>query len=249
MSQKTLAGTPAVRYPDPLVKRVLPDGSQPYTAYQAALIWTYGSNEFTGDFFSPFVAPPEYLDVNLLLFGADYPTKIGGVQQFPTKVYDEGGSPSLANLTFPLPPSPVTALADYAGAILPTAPVTRYKQIATGLTGTNSVPVSGYPALTTVPSRGLYATERGSADVFATYQLQLDVTLNGAVVDGPAAYKFYGFAGTILRIPVLLWEPNFKQEIADNGYMMTGVTLDGAEAIFDVVGLWGSGSGWIPGPP
>ena len=34
-----LAGTPAVRFPDPKIKRIRPDGSQPYTAYYAPLVY------------------------------------------------------------------------------------------------------------------------------------------------------------------------------------------------------------------
>jgi hypothetical protein len=240
-----LAGTPAVRFPDPKIKRIRPDGSQPYTAYQAPLVYAAQT-----DSYSPLLtAPPDFLAVELLLFGSDYPTKIGGVQQFEQQVYDETGALfPLYDLAFPLPPSPLTALSDAILTVIPSLAFDPYKKIATGATTTNGVVVSGYPAVTFAPSRNIFATDTGSAGDRASFGVQLDVTLNGPVVDGPASYVPYATASTNFLVPVILWEPDLTQEIVDNGYLIENVLFGGNAATLDVVGLWASGDYAPVGP-
>ena len=245
MAQKTLAGTPNVRYPDPLVKRVNPNGTQPYTAYRAPLLY----NNQQGGYSIDLAAPPGTLFVELLLFGADYPAKITGTQYYSgnpdegNSVFDSAGSPiQIKDLTFTLPFSYGTIGTGTVVDILPNAPRVTYKQIATGKTLTNGVTVSGFPVASVVPSRDLYQTPGGSAGPAATYTVDYDVTLNGSVVDAPSNFGFFISDPPPFRSPVILWEPDLTQSIINNNYL---IEIDyGGDGIinivFDVVGLWSS---------
>ena len=244
MAQKTLAATPAVRYPDPLVRRVNPDGTQPYTAYQAPLVYSSAP----GTYQILLTAPPDFLAAELLLFGADYPAKICGTQQFETTVYDSAGAAVLIqDLSFPLVPSPSTALVDALPSIIPSLTFDQYKKIATGATATNAVTVSGFPAITLISSRNLFLDDTTTDR--ASYAVQLDVTLNGGVVDGPAPYVAYATSAVDARIPVILWEGDLTQAIVDANYIIDGVTIDNTlSTSFDVVGIWASSNYTPPGP-
>lgn len=244
MSQKTLAGTPIVRYPDPLVKRANPDGTQPYTAYRAPLLY----NNQQGGYSIELAAPPGTLIVELLLFGADYPAKITGTQYYygnPSEgnsVFDSSGSPiQIKDLTFTLPFLYVIGTGTVVD-ILPNAPRVTYKQITTGKTLTNGVTVSGFPVASIVPSRDIYQTPDGASGPFANYSMDYDVTLNGAVVDAPSNFGFFMSDPPPFRSPIILWEPNLTQSIVDNNYLIE-LDYDGDginEVVFDVVGLWAS---------
>lgn len=245
MSQKTLAGTANVRYPDPLVKKVNPNGTQRYTAYRAPLVYIYGQAFHSIEL----AAPPGTLIVELLLFGADYPAKITGTQYYygnPSEgnsVFDSAGNPiQIKDLTFPLPFSYGTIGTGTVVDILPNAPRVAYKQIATGKTLTNGVTVSGFPVGSVAPSRDIYQTPDGQFGPVATYSLDYDVTLNGAVVDAPSNFGFFMSDPPPFRSPVILWEPNLTQSIADNNYLIElDYNGDGIiDTVFDVVGLWAS---------
>ena len=250
MSQKTLAGTPNLRYPDPLVKRVNPNGTQPYTAYSAPLI--YGDlNSLNSNFILD--SPPDIMFVELLLFGADYPARISGIQQFTgnpsfdNAIYDAAGVPiPTTDLGMPLPPFFGLAGVDAVIDILPAAAPVPYKQIATGTTATNGVNVSGFPVVSFVPSRNLWQGGAGSSGPHASYILTYDVTLNGAVVDGPSFYASFITVAYPTHVPAILWEPNLTQKIVDDGYIID-VNGDGT-VFFNVVGLWTSPN-YQPSPP
>jgi len=247
MSQKTLAGTPAIRYPDPLVRRVNPDGNQPYTAYQAALVFLNDAGEYD----QLLRQPPDGILAQLLLFGADYPVKIGGAQIFEQQVYDTAGTlVPIQDLIFPLLSPNGAALADAVPNILPAVSFNQYKKIATGSTATNGVTVSGYPAYTFVSGHTLFASEAGAGGDRASFGVSLDVILNGAVIDGPGNYNPIVSVGTNPIVNIILYEPNLTQAIVDNNYIIENVILSGgAAATLNVVGLWTVGGYTPPSPP
>ena len=245
MAQKTLAATPNIRYPDPLVKRVNPNGTQPYTAYRAPLFYflSDGANAVLS-------APPEFLFVELLLFGADYAVQVGGTQSFtgyynfPTyegEIFDAAGAPiPFKELALPLGGFPYTTGVETVSTILTDAPPVSYKKIATGKTATNGVTVSGFPNLSIIPSRNLWQTPAGDTGERANYLVTYDVILNGATVDGPALFLNQSGGGTL---PIILWEPDLTQKIVDDGYIVD--VLGDGTVVFDVVGLWAS-AGYSP---
>ncbi len=247
MAQITLAGKPAIRYPDPLVQRVNPDGNQPYTAYQAALVFL---NE-AGEYDQLLRQPPDSILAQLLLFGADYPVKIGGAQIFEQQVYDSAGTlVPIQDLIFPILPPNGTALADAVPNILPTVSFNQYKKIATGSTATNGVSVSGYPAYAFVSGHTLFASEEGDGGDRASFGVSLDVTLNGAVIDGPGNYNAIVTTSTNALINVILYEPNLTQAIVDNNYIIENVIIaGGSAATLNVVGLWTVAGYTPPSPP
>jgi hypothetical protein len=246
MAQKTLAGTPAIRYPDPLVRRVNPNGTQPYTAYRASLFYFLSDSAYV-----VLSAPPEFLFVELLLFGADYAVQVAGTQEFtgyynsPTyegEIFDAAGAPiPFRDLALPLGGFPSNPGVETVSTILTDAPPVSYKKIATGKTATNGVTVSGFPHLSIIPSRNLWQTPAGDTGERASYLVTYDVILNGATVDGPALFLSQGGGGGTL--PIILWEPDLTQKIVDDGYIVD--VLGDGTAVFDVVGLWAS-AGYSP---
>jgi hypothetical protein len=277
MPQLTLSGTPNVRYPDPLVKKVNPNGTQRYTAYQAPLVWLnnvtrpeaprYSTSLWQGYF--PYGTTG---DIQLLLFGADYIAKLsalttivggGFVNTSSERVY-------VNNFTF----SEVGAAINYANYILPAYnPINYYsnpslepgyKQIVTGQTKTNSLTVSGFPARISGSSFGLYVSDKGdliNADVNSLY---LDVLMNGAVIDSTATYikdtyivtdKGSGIVESAPNIPVILWEHDLTQKIIDDGFIISDIVIDAPPigdqlmANLEVVGLWGRTDGYTPYKP
>lgn len=252
MSQKTLAGTPNVRYPDPLVKRVNPDGTQPYSSYYALVVW---KEPGTNNYFPILSKTNGQLLMELLLFGSDYPAKISGAQFFANETYSSTGTINpISDLSFPLYPPPFTGSMDGAPSIIPVsanpAYTTPYKKILTGKTATNGLTVSGFPALTLLFSHNLWASGAGDAGDAADYGVVLDVVNNGAVVDGPGSYfPAVNFSPPVARVPVILYEPDFTQSIIDNGYIIENANLSlGIQSTLDVVGLWGN-SDYSPYPP
>ena len=71
-----LSGTSAVRFPDPPVPRVSPNGVQPYSAYNAVYLYydpTLGAWSTT---ITPATVGSDLRAIETLLFGTDYPALV-----------------------------------------------------------------------------------------------------------------------------------------------------------------------------
>lgn len=281
MTTLNLSGTPAVRYPDPLVKKVNPNGTQRYTAYQAPLVWFNSDTiqRYATSLYQGYYPYQTNGTIQLLLFGADYIAKLSAVTYFNgTQYYNPITTPvPLSSLTF----SEMGVPLNYANYILPTYnPINyysnpglepTYKQIVSGLTKTNSVAVSGFPAMISGSSWDLYQVDprapenKIQAGIASIY---LDVLMNGAVIDSTTIYekdtlviadKGPFIDRSLPNIPVILWEQDLTQKIVDDGYIISGTKLDTngiksldtviVEANLEVVGLWGRTDGYTPATP
>ena len=258
MPTVNLAGTRNVRYPDPRIKRVAPDGTQEYSAYQALFVWYWadppGPDPLPPGYF-PFLAglPGNYeqLLLNVMLFGTDYPATVT-----VTSVYRDGGyfadgtANQFRNMTFN-----ETAASIFAGMMnLPFLLQNRlsfvgtecYKRILTGPTVTNGVTVSGFTEALLFESHGLYDAPVSTTQ--PVVELRVDVLLNCATVHSTTAYlgskNVYVEGDPVvvpefLRIPVILYEPDLTQKIKDDGYIIDVSNQLCGPTIYDVVGIWG----------
>ena len=254
-----LSGTPVVRYPDPQVPRVLPNGVQPYSAYEAPMAYLSGTKGtpavvcnivltgISAGTTSPFFG---------LLFGTDYPASVMPVEYMSGTIFGPTGAP--LPITDPSFVGQPWASADFPATFLFSSliPSTetfadiRYKQIVRGLTVTNGVAVSGFPVWGNYDPYGL-AGDKPPTVAPAT-QHSLRVLMNGAVIN--SASPFIGLtyrpapADVTLptsapNFPIILWEEQFTQDIVDNGFKIAGNVLlagDLLPATLDVVGLWSS---------
>ena len=248
MSIVDLSGTRAVRYPDPPVPRVSPNGVQPYSAYAALLGY------FDGAIVTDLIANTDQVaqeNCELLLFGTDYPANVLLLQYYGTSLYSAGGAVlPFDSLNIPVEGRSTDNIAAILPSVAPAVPsITHYKQIVTGTTLTNGVRVSGFPVAVPVGGNGLYNSEDGNAGDPAEVSWALNGLLNGAVISSstlqaslldPAGVNFP-------NVPIILWEGNFTQQMVDDGFKFTA-PLGGANGVFDVVGLWGI-SGFTPAPP
>ena len=144
MSVVDLSGKPIVRYPDPPVPRVSPNGVQPYSAYAAIMVY------FDGGDYSTTIANTDQAAVDnceLLLFGTDYPANVLLLQQYGSSLYSAGGAVlPLTSLPIPVEGRSTDNIAAILPSVAPAVPsITHYKQIVTGTTLTNGVRVSGFP--------------------------------------------------------------------------------------------------------
>lgn len=271
MSTLDLSGKPALRYPDPLVKRVNPNGTQEYSAYQALFIWYWPepSNDVPAGYFAGLTGLSAGSNIlSYLLFGSDYPAicnitstyqeggyfEDGTVNQFNNMTFNEtaafgigGGS----NLCFLLQ-NGLSFIGQEA-----------YKRILTGPTVTNGVTVSGFNQLMLLDTHGTYATDPsagGELPPQPVLSLRADVVLNSATVHSTSPYlglqewvDAFGqptIVPQIIRQPVILHEPDLTQKIIDDGYTITRNTQLCVPTIFDVVGIWSiSGYSPVPAPP
>ena len=264
MAQKTLAGTPNVRYPDPLIRRTNPNGTQEFSSYQAWFCYydvaSAGYRFVLG--FSGGGGAIDGLFNSVLLFGTDYPSIVSFFSQYETDTYDEFGDLNLIrNLSFPEALFP--GLASVGGGIPffsvfanPDETVTEYKEITprVGVTATNNVEVQGFQYLAFTVNHGLWHSSEGQGGERAAFSLQANVTLNGATTHSTSS--FVDILGQSLRIPVILYEPDFTQAIKDNQYILKDVLVydtlfSGGQPIvadLDVVGIFTS-AGYAPAPP
>jgi hypothetical protein len=259
-----LSGTPAPRRPDPPIRRVQPNGTQEFSSYQAWFCY-YDVASAGYRFVLGFVesGSGDGLFTSVLLFGTDYPSIVSFFSQYETDTYDQFGVLNLIrNLSFP--ESLFPGLASFSGApsffsvfANPDETLTEYKEITprVGVTITNNVEVQGFPYFAVTQNRGLWHSSEGQDGERAAFSLQANVTLNGATTHSTSA--FVDIAGQSIRIPVILYEPDFTQAIKDNQYILKDVpvydTLFEDElsyiiADLDVVGIF-TGAGYAPTPP
>jgi hypothetical protein len=251
MANVTLAGTPAIRYPDPLVRQVSPQGLQPASAFDAPFVWlsdpaekTYSANlqTISGAFFS-----------DLLLFCSDYPAIVRA-----SATYYAGGyfsNPNAPPSALPVPqstvrPFPYISPSHYAGGRATIGKIlsnsennpTTYKKIVSGKTITNQVNVSGF-------SWGVDSGSfllQSSADLTgesAVFSVDLSVIANGAVIDGPSPFSRYATTRNYEALPVIMWENHFTQEIVDNNFIIKNATFNISSSpvlvsSMQVVGIW-----------
>jgi hypothetical protein len=262
MAERTLAGTPFLRYPDPLVKRVSPLGLQPQNAFTATLL--YGDPGQPSGFNAIINEPPGAIALNMLLFGSDYPISVSGTQTYLTNNFlstTTSATPVpnlITDMSFPLLDIPPIFFASpNSPNILNTNRLFRYQEKMVGTTITNGVEVTGFPVLTVISSHNLYAQAVGptppaptppdppiTPSPFASYAVSISAILNGAIVNGPASYVDAVSGELGITFPVIMYERDFTQKMADDGYTVT-YTEGGITAVLDIVGLWGS-SNYVP---
>jgi hypothetical protein len=249
MSIVDLSGTRAVRYPDPPVPRVLPNGIQPYSAYTCLAVY-YSSGSYTPEIGN--IDQTGQSRFQMLLFGTDYPANVSATGFF---LYDNLYAADGTQLPFLGLPIPAQAVAtDNISAIIPAvAPavpsITHYKQIVTGATLTNGVRISGFPMFAPVGGNQLYSTASGDEGDGASIAITVNALLNAAVIASASPYlALYDPAAIFLQIPILLWEGDFTQQIVDDGFVLTAVPFGGVTATLNVVGLWAI-DGLTPFPP
>ena len=243
MPIQNVAGKPFPRVVDPVAPVVYPNGTQAQSAVAPFLVYNTSASAYSTQ-----IAPDGDTEIQLLLFGADYPLKVSGLQLFEGATYYANSTAlvpvtnPVRNISFPLGGPGYSTAISSVSTILPTADAVRYQQIVTSTTATNDVRVSGFPYRVSALDHYLYATSAGSVGgVPAPYSVSLDVTLNSGSNIGPGHFLSAGAGGGLVissqRVPVILWEEDFTQAIADAGYTFAG-TLFGIATTFDVVGLW-----------
>jgi hypothetical protein len=260
MPERTLAGTPFLRYPDPLVRRVSPLGLQPQNAFTATLI--YGDPGQSSGFNAIINEPPAGgLALYLLLFGSDYPVIVSGTQTYLTNNFlstTTSATPApnlIKELIFPLfNTPPLTGSTANSPYILNTTKFFKYQEKMVGTTITNNVSVTGFSAVLGVSSHDLYEQVQGPTppvtvpptppSPLANYIVSVSAILNGAVVDGPGSYIDAVSSEPSARVPAILYERDFTQKMVDDGYTIT-YTGGGVTLTYDIVGLWGS-SNYVP---
>ena len=249
MSIVDLSGTRAVRYPDPPVPRVLPNGVQPYSAYTPQMVYLNGARY---DYFIDNTDQAAAQNCQLLLFGTDYPANVLLLQTYGDPQFSANGDPlPIYPLSIPVEARSTDNISAILPSIAPAVPsITHYKQIVTGTTLTNGVRVSGFPMVAPVVGNGLYATKDGDAGAPSVVFWFVYGLLNGAVISSSSPqFDIYNPANIpIPNFPVILWEGDFTQKMADDGFKFAGDFAGVFNTVFDVVGLWGI-SGFTPAPP
>lgn len=243
MSYIVKAGTPHLRYTDPMIPQVNPRGLQPQSSYIAPL--TYASGQ-TDSYATNLTAPPDALTVEILLFGCDYPQRWTMTQYYGNDGYDAAGTLLATNyLTFAVPSGPpfgsggVSILPDLLASQVPAS--AKYQEKITGETLTDGLTVTGFPLITGLLPHNIWATEDGDAGDRAAYSVEVNMALDSGSTNGPAPFFEINGETVQARQPVILWEPDFTQQIVDDGFKINGVVnFNGAALPFvlDVVGIW-----------
>jgi hypothetical protein len=242
MSYIVKAGTPYLRYTDPMIPQVNPRGLQPQSSYIAKL--AYGTGQ-TDSYATQLTAPPDVLTTEILLFGCDYPQRWTMTQYYGETFLLDGTATNIDRLTFAVPSGPPFGSAGIS--ILPftlasqTPAAAKYQEKVTGETITEGVTLTGFPFFTGLLGHNLWATETGDAGDHASYSVEVNMALDSGSTNGPAPFLEINGETVLSRLPVILWEPDFTQQIVDDGFKVNGVVnFDGSGTPFvlDVVGIW-----------
>jgi hypothetical protein len=253
MPIQSKAGTAQPRRFDPVIPRVLPRGLQNTTGYSAALCF-FDPDIVTGGIYSFQIrgnSSRNAIDYNFLLFGTDYVAS-SQVTYYYQNVFSAGATPVLPyslSQTYNLNDGIVGGLVNYSPLFSdPVGTIgSGVDEILTGKTKTNNVSASGFSLLTSHFQTELYTDE---GDEFVPFIASMNVSLNcastktdTAAIDvksfDPPQLKFY--------IPIILWEPNFTQQIVDNNYIIETNGFRGyygaatVPTAFLVVGIFDSG--------
>jgi hypothetical protein len=239
-----LAATPAVRFPDPLEKRVSPNGTQPISAYNALCLY-YDSRE--GAWLGNIDPEPagDLRPVEFLLYGPDYPALVTATSYYGENLGGNGSYFPTFNESEPL-------LGSYGvsqiGFVLPTfsfPPTAGYKQIISGTTQ-SGIAVQGFPHLVNLRNHGIAQGDPPTLD--APCVLALSVVMNAPVVASSTAF-YEAEAAMRPNLPVIIHEKDLTQEIVDAGFRIPLQTVDLSNVFgsalspallcdLDVVGLW-----------
>jgi hypothetical protein len=253
MPIQSKAGTAQPRRFDPVIPRVLPRGLQNTTGYSAALCF-FDPDIVAGGIYSFQIrgnSSRNSINYDFLLFGTDYVAS-SQVTYYYQNVFSADSTPVLPyslSQTYNLNDGIVGGLVNYS--ILFSDPLgtigSGVDEILTGKTKTNNVSASGFSLLISTFQTELYTDE---GDEFVPFIASLNVSLNcastktdTAAIDvssfDPMQVKFY--------IPIILWEPNFTQQIVDNNYIIETNGFRGyygaadVPTAFLVVGIFDSG--------
>lgn len=254
MPTLSLAGKQFRRYPDPPVRRVNPNGTQEYTAYQALFTY-YDPRPDDPALAGYYVGLSGLLStqniLSYLLFGSDYPAIVNITSVYPSGGYfDDGSVNRFKNMTFNESATGIGGSTNF-NTLLSNATTyfgqEGYKRIITGPTVTNGVSVSGFPEFRLLSDHSIYVSDPSAGgdlppqpDLF----LHADVVLNAATVHSTSPYFGFeldaegGLVAEQIRQPVILWEPSLTQQILDDGYTITVSNQLCGPTIFDVVGIW-----------
>lgn len=241
-----LAATPAVRFPDPLERRVSPNGTQPLSAYNALCLY-YDSREgaWLGDI-RPTANGGEVRPVEFMLFGTDYPALVTATSYYGENLGTLGNYFPTFSESEPLLGS--YGVSEYTYLLANPSPIPRagYKQIISGTTALSGISVQGFPHLVNLRYHGIAQGDPPTLD--APCVLALSVVMNAPVV--ASSTTFYNLdAGTRPNLPVIIHEKDLTQEIVDEGFRIPAQTVD-LSAVFgsalapiefcdlDVIGLW-----------
>jgi hypothetical protein len=249
-----LSGTPVVRYPDPPVPRVLPNGVQPYSAYEAPMVYLSGTKGTPAVVCNIVLTgiPAGATTFFPLLFGTDYPASVQSVEYMSGTIFGYTGAPlPITDPSFFGDLATSTDAAPVFSSLIPSTETPadlRYQQIVRGITVTNGVAVSGFPVYAQYDNYGLCADFSQTASANTIFSLR--VLMNGAVINSSSPFigQTYQPAPTDLTLPtslpnypIILWEGDFTQAIVDSGFKIAGNVLiagDLLPATLDVVGIW-----------
>ena len=251
MPIQSKAGTPYPRIFDPKGRRVEANGTQPFSAYSATFA-RYSSSPL--NFTLGIQNPLENMDFQLLLFGSDYPTVVRGVQYYDIDTYSpEGVINAVRELDFSAVLGGGASTTPSIPQILPvtaTDPLP-YQKIARGTTLTNGVKTAGFPVTLHFSSHGLWETDSGDTGDRAGYAAVVEVLMQSGGFLGQTSFMNYSPDSIVALAPVILYEPDFTQEIVDSGYKIV-IPIDpmfpNAVFVLDVVGLWNV-DGYVPSQP
>lgn len=242
MSYIDKAGTPFLRYTDPMIPQVNPRGLQPQSSYIAPLAYATGE---VRAYATPLAEPPDELNVEILLFGCDYPQRFNITQFYGKDVFDGSGTgliPTYPSVTVP------SLLFDgtYGYSKLPSLLAsqvpehTRYQEKLTGITSTEQVTTTGFPFKTLLRAHNFWASPSGAAGPLAAYTAEVNMAMSSGSTSGPAPFVDFDGTNIVGRQPVILWEPDFTQQVIDDGYKINCSTFNdyGYTFVLDVVGIW-----------
>ena len=242
MPIQSFAGKAAFRrHPDPVVPRVLPNGIQNISAYNAlCLYYSPADSAWRMDVqIVPDISSTR--PVEFILFGSDYPALVTATSYYGPNVGSAVGS------NFPTCDESNPFYSSFGVSYLPyllpslTEPI-RYKEIASGVTPTNGVAVQGFPYLINLRGHGI-------EDAFGTApcSLGMSVLTNAPVVTSSTSFAdpIYDPIEVATRLPVIIHEKDFTQAVVDANFEIPSANLDLAfiglstyPATLDVVGLW-----------
>lgn len=229
MPIQSKVGTAQPRRFDPVIPRVLPRGLQNTTGYSAPLFF-FDPDIVQGGIYSCQIrgnSSKNSTNYDYLLFGTDYVAS-SQITYYYRDAYTEGGTtpvlPYNLSQTYNLNDGVFGGLLNYSPLFSdPIGTFGGVDQILTGQTKTNNVSASGFSLTTSRVQTNLYTSQ---GDSYIPFTASMNVSLNCASTKtdtsaleisvfpptDPSQVKFY--------IPIILWEPNFTQQIVDNDYII-----------------------------
>ena len=219
-TEKVLGGTPAKRYPDPVVKNTAnPNGLYPWSAFRAPLATVVDDGIEV-----PFNL--EQIRIDLLLFTSDLPAICWLVaeadQDSSTRVQFFNYVENNTECQFLYADPTATSLATVANI----------GQVLRGYVNNylNIVYCTGFNARVPFPVTVPYGSTEGQKTRY-----YVACVANGATVNGPIAYSQRFPQGTLSAPePVILYAPHYTQAMKDAG----NIFVDRFGNVCLIVGLW-----------